>query len=515
MYFTKLRLDEDVLRGIKNAGFETCTDVQAQTIPNILNGYDVMVQSQTGTGKTAAFLIPVIQLLLHHADFKQSTALIIAPTRELAVQIKEEADLLSEDMRIETAVFYGGVGYKTQEKALRNDVDIMIGTPGRILDLSKNSIMDLKKVRLAVIDEADRLFDMGFFQDTQEILRRMCSHDERLNMLFSATLSTKVRDIAWKHMNNPQQIEIHPEKVTVNTVRQFLYHVSAKEKMSVLLLVLKKYSPRTGVIFTNTKRAAEEIAKRMQINDYPTEFIIGDLPQRKRLSIIRKIKAGETEFLVATDVAARGLHIDNLDIVVNYDLPQDPESYVHRIGRTARAGESGLAVSLACPQYVFSLEAIEKLIGKNIPVEHVSTEDVLYDKSRSNRSRVYGGASGNTKAKPNAGNAVSNGYKKKYGGTYPARKKLKRNAGMGKQEAVSELAGKKRSKYTAAKQSKNVRHRDARTSKHAPVDNRLEYYQKKYGETFTLAEKRQSNTKKSPALKKVWKKLKNLFGEKQ
>lgn len=388
MKFDELKLDKEILAGVTAAGFEECTEVQAQVIPHILDGKDVMVQSQTGTGKTAAFLLPAFQLLLHNPDFQGGKVLIVAPTRELAVQIKEESELLGEGLPIHTEVFHGGVGYVTQEKALRDGVNIMVGTPGRILDLSQSGTMNLKEVKLLIIDEADRLFDMGFYPDIRKMMRRMVPREERLNMLFSATLSTRVRNIAWEYMNDPVETEIAPEQLTVDTVKQTLYHVSSSEKFSVMLGLLKQKKPRTAIVFTNTKRAAEEVSKRLEINGYPTEYISGDLPQRKRLAIIRKIKAGEAEYLVATDVAARGLHIDNLEMVINYDLPEDPEAYVHRIGRTARAGETGEAVALACERFVFGLEAIENLINQKIPVADVTEELHGEDASAGMRIRM-------------------------------------------------------------------------------------------------------------------------------
>lgn len=388
MKFHELSLAPEILAGVDGAGFEECTEVQERAIPYVLENRDVMVQSQTGTGKTAAFLLPTYQLLLHDERYRGSRALIVAPTRELAVQIKEESDLLSEGLPLTAEVFHGGVGYHEQEKALDDGVQILVGTPGRILDLSQTGKMPLKEVRVVIIDEADRLFDMGFYPDIRRMMRRMVPREERLNMLFSATLSTRVRNIAWEYMNTPQEIEVQPEHITVERVQQELYHVASEEKMSLMLGILKRDNPRNAIVFTNTKRMAEEIAKRLEINGYPTEFIVGDLPQKKRLSIIRKLKAGETEYLVATDVAARGLHVDNLELVINFDLPEDPEAYVHRIGRTARAGESGKAVSFACQRYVFGLESIEQLINQKIPTAHVSDELMGEDASAGMRIQL-------------------------------------------------------------------------------------------------------------------------------
>ncbi|MDA3948761.1 MAG: DEAD/DEAH box helicase [Spirochaeta sp.] len=248
MKFDELKLDNEILAGVAAAGFEDCTEVQARAIPHLIDGKDVMVQSQTGTGKTAAFLLPAFQLLLHNPDYKDATALIVAPTRELAVQIKEEADMLAENLPLTAEVFHGGVGYGQQEHALSNNVNIMVGTPGRILDLSQSGKLPLKSAKLMVIDEADRLFDMGFYPDIRKMMRRMRPREERLNMLFSATLSTRVRNIAWEYMNEPVEIEVEPEQITVEKVRQTLYHVSNQEKMSVMLGMLKARNPRSAIV---------------------------------------------------------------------------------------------------------------------------------------------------------------------------------------------------------------------------------------------------------------------------
>ncbi len=382
MIFEELSLDESILAGVAAAGFEECTEVQEKAIPLVLEGRDVAVQSQTGTGKTAAFLLPIFHLLRHSDRFRDTRVLIIAPTRELAAQIKDESDVLSRGLGIASAAFYGGVGYAGQQKDLASDTRILVGTPGRLLDLNQSGYFDFRQIGILVIDEADRLFDMGFYPDIRKMLQRMRPREERLNMLFSATLSVKARNIAWEHMNDPAEIEIEPEQVTVERVEQKLYHVSGDEKMALLLGVLKRYNPKSAIIFTNTKKQAEIIAKRLDYNGYPAEFIMGDLPQSKRLKIIERIKSGQSEFLVATDVAARGLHIKSLDMVINFDIPEDAEAYVHRIGRTARAGAEGLAVSLACQRYVYGLEAIEKLIGMKIPVETYSEEMLLEDQSK-------------------------------------------------------------------------------------------------------------------------------------
>lgn len=508
MKFDELKLDTEILAGVASVGFEECTEVQERAIPYLLDRKDIMVQSQTGTGKTAAFLLPAFHLLRNDPDFSDGTVLIVAPTRELAVQIKEESDMLADGFDIKTEVFHGGVGYGQQEKALNEGVRIMVGTPGRILDLSQTGKMPLKQVKMMIIDEADRLFDMGFYPDIRKMMRRMRPREERLNMLFSATLSTRVRNIAWEYMNEPVEIEVQPEQITVDKVKQTLYHVSSEEKLKVMLGLLKERKPKNAIVFTNTKRAAEEVAKRLEINGYPSEFIIGDLPQRKRLAIIRKIKAGEAEYLVATDVAARGLHINNLEMVINYDLPEDPEAYVHRIGRTARAGESGEAIALACEHYVFGLEAIEKLINQKIPVGDLTNDLFGEDASEGMRIRTDSGRDGGRSGGRDGGRGGRNGARDSRDGGRGSRdgsRGSRRSGGDRERTRDGDTGGrrparsggappKRRSDQRRPDQrrpdyKRSERRNDAVPTGAAPkasdsLEERLAYYRKKYGEDF-------------------------------
>ena len=355
--------------------------VQSQTFETVMQNKDVFAQSQTGTGKTAAFLISIYQMLMEDKHYKGKKALIIVPTRELAVQIEKEAMVLGKYLDFRVGSFYGGVGYNEQEDMLEKGVDILIGTPGRLIDFSKSGKIRFSEMGILVIDEADRLFDMGFLPDLRIMLRQMPPVDERRTMLFSATLNAKVGNLAWEYMNDPGEIVIEPEQVTVEAITQELFHVGADEKMKVLLGLLEREKPETAIIFANTKHTSYEVAKRLEHNGYPARCLMGDLPQKKRLKIVEDTKAGKVRFLVATDVAARGLHINDLSIVVNYDVPSDAESYVHRIGRTARAGKSGKAFTLACEKFVYGLPAIEKLIGQKIPVSWVDENLMVEDKS--------------------------------------------------------------------------------------------------------------------------------------
>ncbi len=382
MRFEEFNLTEDVLAGIRDAGFTECTDVQAETLKRTLKERDVTVQSQTGTGKTAAYLTTIFQLKAQSERFRNRPALVVAPTRELAVQIEHDAKILGAHLGIRTGCFYGGAGYVDQERKLEQGVDLIIGTPGRLLDFSSSHKLDLGSVGIVVIDEADRLFDMGFYPDIQRIFRRTGPREERLTLLFSATLSQNVLNISWKFMNDPVEIEVEPEHITVQAIDQRLYHVAQEEKFPVLLGLLEREQPEGALIFCNTRRGCTSISDRLRDNGYDSEYLIGDLPQTKRLRIIDRFKASEVRILVATDVAARGLHIEGLPLVVNYDLPEDAENYVHRIGRTARVGKSGKAISLACERFVYGLEAIESYIGMKIASEQVDDEMLATDHSR-------------------------------------------------------------------------------------------------------------------------------------
>ncbi|HOP48617.1 MAG TPA: DEAD/DEAH box helicase [Desulfobacteraceae bacterium] len=367
MEFSEFSLDQDIIRGISEAGFKECLPVQEKTFYHTLKGEDVCVQSQTGSGKTAAFLVSIFQALAGRK--RNRKCLIIAPTRELAVQIEEEARLLGRFLNLKIGCFYGGVGYRKQEKLLeKGGIDIIIGTPGRLIDFGKQDKIRFSEIEILVIDEADRLFDMGFLPDIRWMLKRMPKYSERQTMLFSATLSSRTRQIAWEHMNEPFEIILNPDRVTVDTISQVIYHVESTEKMSLLLGILKTSEKGNALIFTNTKNAAFMVANRLEHNGYRTKYLIGDLPQNKRQENVEDFKSGRLQYLVATDVAARGLHIDNLDLVVNYDLPENPENYVHRIGRTGRTGKSGRAVTLACEEFVLGLEPLEAFIDMKIPV---------------------------------------------------------------------------------------------------------------------------------------------------
>ncbi len=370
MKFTELSLHEQVLKGIKNSGFETCMMVQEASLPISLNGRDLMVQSKTGSGKTAVFVITFLEKYLRNLEEgKKTTCLVIAPTRELAQQIELVAKTLSSGIEgFRTGCFYGGVGYDKQEKLLKKGCDIYVGTPGRLIEFMKEGTIESKKITTFVIDEADRLFDMGFYPDLKRIFNMLPPREERQTMLFSATLEEKVRNMAWEYMNDPETIEFESDSITVEQITQELYHISKAEKFMLLLQLLKRENPKEVLIFTNSRYMTTTLSRRLSANGYSTACLSGDLSQKAREESLAKMKSGKVRILVATDVAARGLQIDDLPLVVNYDVPEDYENYVHRIGRTARAGKSGKAITLADEEFVYGLEAIEKFINMKIPV---------------------------------------------------------------------------------------------------------------------------------------------------
>jgi len=353
-----------------------CTPIQAETLPVALSGRDVAGQAQTGTGKTAAFLVAVYNHLMKNppdANRKpnQPRALILAPTRELAIQIRDDAEVIGKHTGLKLALAYGGTGYDEQRDAITAGVDVLVGTPGRLIDYFKQHVFNLKMVQAVVLDEADRMFDLGFIKDIRFLLRRCPPPEQRLGLLFSATLSHRVQELAYEHMNQPVHVDVVPEIITAERVRQVLYHTANDEKIPLLVGLLSHTDPHRSIVFVNTKRAAERVWAYLEGNGFKCAVLSGDVPQTKRQRLLKEFQAGELPVLIATDVAARGLHIPDVSHVFNYDLPQDAEDYVHRIGRTARVGKDGDAISFACENYVYSLPEIEAYIGHKIPVEAV------------------------------------------------------------------------------------------------------------------------------------------------
>ena len=407
--FSNLELSDNILLCLKDAGFNECTPIQDKALPLLLRDKDIAGQAQTGTGKTATFLLATFQYLLNDNERSSSTstllstddseetvppktnrtenkqsyvktprAIILAPTRELAIQIHKDALLLSRHLNLKFALIYGGTDYQKQLDSLKTNIDIIIGTPGRIIDFYRQNAINLENIKVTVMDEADRMFDLGFIKDIRYLLRRMPAPQDRLNMLFSATLSYKVTELAYEHMNEPVLIRIESEEVTSTAIKQVAYCPSNDQKIALLIGLLQHSEPKRSIIFVNTKRCAEILNITLNANGYKTAALSGDVPQEKRQMLLNDFQQNRINLLIATDVAARGLHIPDVSHVFNYDLPQDAEDYVHRIGRTARFGASGEAISFICEQYAYSMPDIEQYIDQKIPVQTIKPELLAY-----------------------------------------------------------------------------------------------------------------------------------------
>jgi ATP-dependent RNA helicase RhlB len=420
--YSSFSLPEKLMQGIEDSGFSMCTPIQAETLPVALAGRDVSGQAQTGTGKTAAFLVAVYNHLLthpanEHRKVNQPRALMLAPTRELAIQIHDDARVIGRHTGLKLGLAYGGTGYEEQRETIAAGVDILIGTPGRIIDYFKQHVFDLKMAQAVVLDEADRMFDLGFIKDIRFLLRRCPPPEKRLGLLFSATLSHRVQELAYEHMNNPVHVDVEPEKVTADRVRQVLYHTANEEKIPLLIGLLRHGDPRRSIVFVNTKRNADRVWSYLEGNGFKCAVLSGDVPQKKRQRLLKEFQSGTLPVLIATDVAARGLHIPDVSHVFNYDLPQDAEDYVHRIGRTARVGKDGDAISFACENFVYSLPEIEAFIGHKIPVEAVPDDCIaeLKPPVRINRPPPRSGGRGKPRSAGKGGGSGRNRNRQRSG----------------------------------------------------------------------------------------------------
>jgi len=384
MKFESLNLHDDILRGLSDAGFERCTPIQEQSLPDCLAGKDIIAQSQTGTGKTAVFLLTIFSRLLKETGEGGvgPRALIMEPTRELAHQVHEDAKKLGRYLPFGSAAIYGGVEYEKQIKTLKGGVEIVAATPGRMIDLYKSRALSLDSIEVFVIDEADRMFDMGFAPDINYIAGRLPRKKPRQTMLFSATIDRNVHRLSSRHMSSEAvTVEIEPEQITVSSIDQKILYVSNEEKFGVLMALLRRPDVERTIIFTNMKRTAEMLDWKLKGNGFPVKVLTGDVSQARRQRVIEGMKLGRVELLVATDVAARGLHIEGITHIINYDLPEDAANYVHRIGRTARAGKQGKAYSLVCEDHVLALPEIEKFIEQKIEKEWIDESEIPEDKS--------------------------------------------------------------------------------------------------------------------------------------
>ncbi|HEX7339971.1 MAG TPA: DEAD/DEAH box helicase [Rhodanobacteraceae bacterium] len=377
--FESFDLHPLLLQGLADCGFTCCTPIQALTLPIALAGKDVAGQAQTGTGKTCAFLVSLMNHLLTtpaRAARKDNDprALIIAPTRELAIQIDKDARAIGAATGLKTALIYGGVDYDKQRQMLRDGCDIIVATPGRMLDYYKQRVFSLDNVEVMVVDEADRMFDLGFIKDVRYIFRRLPAREERQVLLYSATLSQRVLELAYEHMNDAQKLVAETDHVTADKVRQVVYFPAKEEKLPLLLNLMAREKPERAIVFVNTRAQTDRVRNSLRRYGYRVGALSGDVPQDKRQKVLARFEDGQIDVLVCTDVAARGLHIPHVSHVFNYDLPQDAEDYVHRIGRTARLGEEGDAISFACDLYAMSLPDIETYIGQKVPVAAIEPE---------------------------------------------------------------------------------------------------------------------------------------------
>ncbi|SET16492.1 ATP-dependent RNA helicase RhlB [Thorsellia anophelis] len=383
--FQDLPLHPEIAKALSIKGFTRCTPIQAYTLPITLKGQDVAGQAQTGTGKTLTFLIAAFHHLLHNQakgdettfQKNQPRVVIMAPTRELAVQISNDATFLADHLNFKIGLAYGGEGYDKQVKKIESGVDILIGTTGRIIDYVKQNILDMSAVEVMILDEADRMFDLGFINDIRWLFKKMPAPSMRLNMLFSATLSYRVRELAFEHMDNAEYVEIEPERKTGHRIKEELFYPSMQDKIPLLLTLMEEEWPDRAIVFANTKHHCESVWGYLDADGHRVGLLTGDVPQKKRLQILEAFTQGNLDILVATDVAARGLHIAEVTHVFNYDLPEDCEDYVHRIGRTGRAGAFGHAISFACEDFSINLPGIEEYIGHAIPVTHYDQTKLL------------------------------------------------------------------------------------------------------------------------------------------
>lgn len=373
--FTQLGLSSSVLKAIENMGFEEPSKIQQDAIPVLLQGKDMIGQAQTGTGKTLAFGAPILSM--KHNQEKGIYCLIMAPTRELAIQVNDELARIAKYSNIKLLPVYGGQPIERQISALRKGIDIVVGTPGRLLDLIRRKAINLSVIRFVVLDEADEMLDMGFIEDIEEILKN--TNEDRQTMLFSATMPDPIRKLAKKYMK-PDTVQIKMEKksMTVSSISQYYYEIKQQDRFESLCRILDVDEPTSAIIFCKTKKGVDELVEAMQTRGYNVEGMHGDMNQSQRLNTLRKFKEGSLEFLVATDVAARGIDVENVSHVINYDFPQDIESYIHRIGRTGRAKKEGTAYSLVTAREYISLKQIERVTGSRIRRKEIPTVDDIF-----------------------------------------------------------------------------------------------------------------------------------------
>src|ERR1700744_232100 len=435
MLFQDLKLIEPILRALKTEGYTTPTPIQEQAIPIILEHNDLLGTAQTGTGKTAAFAIPILQLLyqdrLQHKEQKTIKAIILTPTRELAIQIDESFAAYGRHTGLKHLVIFGGVPQQPQVQALQRGIDILVATPGRLLDLCDQKLLSLRDIRYFVLDEADRMLDMGFINDVRKILTKLPA--KKHSLFFSATMPPEIQKLAGSILVNPSKVEVTPVSSTAETIQQHLYFVNKKDKRSLLLHILKDDTIPTALVFTRTKHGADKVAQGLTRAGIRAEAIHGNKSQNARQRALINFKNRHTRILVATDIAARGIDIDDLTHVINFELPNVPETYVHRIGRTGRAGASGIALSFCDNEEKEFLRDIQKLIARQIPV----VEDHPH--------MLYGGLA--VEAVPSAAPAASHPARHN-GGNHRNQGGQRRNGQQGGQQQRNNQGGAGRNKTT-------------------------------------------------------------------
>lgn len=386
MNFTDLQLIEPIAKALQEEGYTQPTPIQQQAIPSILQGRDLLGTAQTGTGKTAAFAIPILQNLTQkNLRNNQIKALILTPTRELAIQIEESFNAYGRHLKMRNLVVFGGVKQGAQEAALKRGVDILVATPGRLLDFISQGIISLKNLEIFVLDEADRMLDMGFVHDVKRIVKLL--PQQRQTLFFSATFPDEIKNLANSILNNPVKVAVAPVSATADTIQQKVYFVEKENKLELLTHILQNDISDSVLVFSRTKHGADKIARKLQSHKISAEAIHGNKSQNQRQNALNNFKSGKTRILVATDIAARGIDIDELKFVVNFELSDVSETYVHRIGRTGRAGADGSSISFVDGLDLINLKSTEKLIGKKIPVEKdhpFHTDNLVVEKRDSN-----------------------------------------------------------------------------------------------------------------------------------
>jgi ATP-dependent RNA helicase RhlE len=380
MTFKELEISEPILRALESAGYEQPTEIQEQVIPLLISGKDILASSQTGTGKTAAYTIPVLQKLSIDSDFnskkKQIKALVLSPTRELAAQIGENIALYSKNLRIKQTIVFGGVPQSRQVNSMRNGVDIIVATPGRLLDLCNQGIVDLSTVETLILDEADQMLDMGFLPDMKKIISKCPNRNQ--TMMFSATIPTSIRKLSEEICNHPVRIAIVPVNQPLEAIDQSIYKLEPEDKKKLLIHILENQEYKSILVFTRTKYGADRLAKLLTKKEISNEVIHGNKSQNARTYALQRFKVGKSRVLLATDIVARGIDVKNLSLVINYDLPEQTEVYLHRMGRTGRAGFDGKVVSFCSRQERGLLRDIEKYIGMTIPEKSISKLDIAH-----------------------------------------------------------------------------------------------------------------------------------------